>query len=299
MRKKVFLIGFLYCLFLQANAQILTNTIVNDNSSWAILGYGVCPECPVWTQYVYFEGDSIVAGDSYKKVFSCEDKLHENIKYEGLIREQNKKTYFIPAFSEKEYLLYDFSLEEGMTFECHNSLSSQEIQLLEVKNSDLVEINGVFKKRLQLTYFPSSSNNYIIDTWIEDIGSVSGILSPHYLVLDGAIFTLLCYYQNNELIYKNPAYSECYYDKKEDVTSVRTIMIDDCNLFPNPVDNIFEISCLNNATSRIEIFDNGGRQVYSQTGKNTIDVSSFSKGLYLIKMYDTNERVSVFKIIKK
>ena len=96
------------------------NTIVNANSSWAILSYGLGSwnvPCNVTTQYVYFGSDSIINEYTYKKLFSCNDKLHENIKYEGLIREQNKKTYFIPANFETEYLLYDFSLEKGMTFE--------------------------------------------------------------------------------------------------------------------------------------------------------------------------------------
>ena len=99
--------------------------------------------------------------------------------------------------------------------------------------------------------------------------------------------------------YKNPVYSECYYDNKEDITSVQTLTIDSCSVFPNPVDDTLNISYLNNAISRIEIFDNLGRKVYSQAYKDTINVSSFSKGLYLLIVYDTNEQVSVFKIIKK
>jgi len=100
MRTRYFFITFAYCFILQANAQTNNNTIVNDNSSWAVLGQAVCPECPVWTQYIYFDGDSIVANRYYKKVFSCNDKLHENVKYEGLIREQNEKTYFISNNSQ-------------------------------------------------------------------------------------------------------------------------------------------------------------------------------------------------------
>jgi len=220
-------------LFLNSFAQISTNTIVNDNSSWTILGeVALCSDCPVWTQYIYFDGDSIVEDYSYKKVFSCNDKLHEITKYEGLMREQDMKTYFIPAHSETEYLLYDFSLEEGTTFE-HTGLSGSTV-LLEVKFSDMVEINGVLKKRLQITYAPSSSTDYIIDTWIEDVGSLSGILHPCKWDFDGVINTLLCYYENNELIYKNPDYLECYYENN----SVRTIEKNSCFIYPNPVDNI-------------------------------------------------------------
>ena len=127
MRTKILFVSFVCCLVLQAKAQIFNNTIVNDNSSWAILGYGVCPECPVWTQYIYFDSDSIIASNSYKKVFSSNDKLHEYIKYEGLIREQEKKTYFIPNNSETEYLLYDFSLEKGMSFSLSPIIQSFEI----------------------------------------------------------------------------------------------------------------------------------------------------------------------------
>ena len=112
--KKLSLIIFSLLLYFSSFGQ-RTNTIVNENSAWAVLNVNVCPECPIWTEYFYFEDDSIVESNLYKKVFSCNDILHENIQYEGLIREQNKKTYFIPTNSETEYLLYDFSMERLYT----------------------------------------------------------------------------------------------------------------------------------------------------------------------------------------
>jgi len=186
MKVKVIFISFLCYFVLQANAQISNNTIVNDNSSWAVLNGGVCIDCPVWTQYIYFEGDSVFNGKTYKKVFSCNDTLHKNIKYEGLIREQDEKTYFIPFNFETEYLLYDFSLEEGMIFE------TQEIQLY-VKVS-FVNINGVQKKQIQLTSL--NDHNYICDTWIEGIGSLNSFFEPG-ISPPGVKRKLLCHFQNN------------------------------------------------------------------------------------------------------
>ena len=219
MRKKVFLISFICCLLLQANAQTSNNTIVNDNSSWATLVYGLGAwdiPCCVETQYTYFDGDSIFNGKTYKKVFSCNDQLHENIKYEGLIREQNKKTYFIPNNSETEYLLYDFSLEEGMSFEYkYWDFGGTESEIFYVSSVDFVEVNGSTKKRIQIKVV--SHAEWILDTWIEEIGSLSGILYPcHRRFMSGGVKWLLCYYQNDELIYKNPIYSECYYDNSDD-----------------------------------------------------------------------------------
>ena len=198
------------------------NTIVNDNSSWAGLSYSSCWSelwCNLNTQYIYFESDSIVADCSYKKVFSCNDKLHENSKYEGLIRERDKKTYFIPANFETEYVLYDFSLEKGMTFE-YEVFTSQEKMPLYVKNSDFIEINGIPKKRLELELV-LSNYNLPFDVWIENLGSTKGFFNPGHggILPPGEGRALLCYFEDNELIYKNPDYSQCYYDNPEELVS--------------------------------------------------------------------------------
>ncbi len=87
--------------------------------------------------------------------------------------------------------------------------------------------------------------------------------------------------------------------KKSASSNLEIASSDNYTIFPNPVDNILNISCLNNTMLRIEIFDALGRQVYNQTYTAPIDVSSFSKGVYLLKVYVTNEQVSGFKIMKK
>jgi len=290
MRTRYFFIIFAYCFILQANAQTNNNTIVNDGSSWSVLSRGSADGTYLCTDYYYFDGDSIIGEHSYKKMFSCNDRLHENCSYQGLLREENQRTYFVYPASETEYLFYDFSLEEGMIFEfIHLFGEYTYTDMLYVQEVGFVEINGTQKKRIQFSEG---------DTWIEGIGHLQGILYPmYYYGLTGVRYFLLCYYENNELIYKNPEYSECYYDGI--FSSVQEIANNDYTIFLNPVDDILNISYLNSAILRIEIFDMLGRKVYSQSYKNTIDVSSFSKGLYLLKAYGTNSTVSVFKIIKR
>ena len=187
---------------------------------WSILVAVVCIECPVQTQFVYFDGDSIVADYSYKKVFSCNDKLHKNIKYEGLIREQEKKTYFIPNNFKKEYILYDFSLEEGMSFEYVEPQVIPEheyTQTFYVKKIDFVEINGIKLKQFQLSTVSEPDYGSVCATWIEKIGSLNGLFHPCGILAPGVKRELLCFSQNNELFYKNPVYSDCYYYSWEDV----------------------------------------------------------------------------------
>ncbi|MDR0762902.1 MAG: T9SS type A sorting domain-containing protein [Bacteroidales bacterium] len=301
------------------------NTIVIPNSSWSILSYGLgayLVPCNVLTRYVYFDGDSIVADKTYRKVFSCNDWLHENIMSEGLIREQDKKTYFIPKDSEIEYLLYDFSLEEGANFEYQDpwrqipeNKSSSEI--FYVKKVDFVKINGIQKKRIQLTDLPPY-DNIVYTVWVENIGSLAGFYRPCGIPAPGGYQRVICYFQNSELIYKNSMYSECYYDKAEglplvenfsewddfsDVASVESITTDNLTIYPNPVDNILIISSLNDAISFVEITDVSGKTVYakrlSANKKYDIDMSHFISGMYFFRVYDTKGLVSTFKIIKR
>ncbi|MDR1090639.1 MAG: T9SS type A sorting domain-containing protein [Prevotella sp.] len=273
------------------------NTIVIPGTSWSVLRYGMLLEPWVSTQYIYFNEDTTVTGKTYKKVFSCDDELHENIKYEGLIREQDKKTYFIRENTETEYLLYDFLLEEGTSFE-------YQATTLYVKKVDSVEIGNIQKKRIQFTT-PPPDDDIVRATWIEGIGSLTGLFYPHGGMRppNNVIEALLCYFQNDELIYKNPAYSECYYDKVEDITSVKSTTVNSLAVYPNPVDNVLVISSSNETDSFAELADISGKTVYVKrldTGKeHKIDVSPFASGLYLLCIYDTNGLASTFKIIKK
>jgi len=298
MKKEIILSGFIYCLVLQINAQTNNNTIVNDNSAWATLSYIALDDSGnALTQYHFFDGDSIFNEKTYKKIFYYRDEQHTERFFAGLIREENLKTYCVPFYIGlenflEERVLYNFSLEQGDTFEY--PIGYSETETLYVLQSDSVLINNEQKKRLIIV--PENNINWVIDTIIENVGSLHGLLYPLDYMVPGAFHELLCYFQNEELIYQNPKRSECYYDK---LTSEQTITIGDCGIFPNPVDDILSISCSNNSISRIEIFDSLGRIVYDQSYKDKIDVSSFSKGLYLLKIYDTNGQVSVFKIIKK
>jgi len=42
-----------------------------------------------------------------------------------------------------------------------------------------------------------------------------------------------------------------------------------------------------------------GKMVYGQAYEHTIDISFLPTGLYFLKVYDTNEQVTVVKIIKR
>lgn len=66
-------------------------------------------------------------------------------------------------------------------------------------------------------------------------------------------------------------------------------------VFPNPTDGIINIDC--DDITRIDICDINGRHIISKD-KAQIDLSHFQKGIYILKIY-TTENVFVDKIIRK
>ncbi len=290
------LIIVLVCLVLQTKAQTTdTNTIVREQRAWSTL-FSVPVLNIKWTYYTYFNGDSTVGEQVYKKVFSYEGHSQEAIKYEGLMREQDKKTYFIPVDSITEYILYDFSLEEGMHFEYIDFFFLHTISC-SVERVDSVEIGGIQKKRIQLAVLYPYRYSHLKPVWIENLGSLEGILFPAGTLVPGPSNTLLCYFENNDLIYKNPDYLECYYDEPVSVQPISNER--DITVYPNPVKNLLTVSSSGNSILQIEIYDILGRKRYCQPWWNVIDMSFFSRGLYILKVYDTKGQVSLFKLIKQ
>lgn len=77
----------------------------------------------------------------------------------------------------------------------------------------------------------------------------------------------------------------------ENVTSI--------TIYPNPSTGIFNIVSQQNAS--VEIYDLLGKLVYNQSlvsGTNSIDISNFNAGVYLLKATDANGNTETHKLIK-
>lgn len=270
------------------NAQNTSHTIVNENCIWNIVSLQVEDETgivniPRHTTKMFFQGDSIVNSISYKKVFYCfDDELCQTVCFEGLIREENQKTYFVFPNETREFLLYDFSSELGdiIKFDIHG-ISIEEPEEFrtfsyQVHNIDYIYINDNLKKKVELT---QPQSDIVVDIWVENFGSILN----NFITIDnppGFSKVLSCYFQNNELIYQNPEYPDCFY-----------------------ATNIPEIEYINNVRFKINSqvlfleFDysfSGTISIYSLTGnllyKNelinqlfyNVEIASLNQGIYLL-----------------
>ncbi|APY00578.1 LamG-like jellyroll fold domain-containing protein [Lacinutrix venerupis] len=85
--------------------------------------------------------------------------------------------------------------------------------------------------------------------------------------------------------------SSCYIISNE-VTASETLSVssfkeDDIKIYPNPTNNLINIATTLNSSLQLSIYDINGRVLLSKTCNqqiNTIDISAFSNGMYLLKM---------------
>ncbi len=139
----------------------------------------------VWTEgfapaqrvmYYYLDGDTIFDGQSYKKMM-CRDERKDSRKtsYEGAIREDNKKVYYLSMMTnKKEELLYDF----GANVDDELNVFPQ--SLCKVTGKDTISVEGRIFPRINLmlqnNWFGDESGEEepIEDYWLERIGYMGG-----------------------------------------------------------------------------------------------------------------------------
>jgi hypothetical protein len=147
---------------------------------------------------------------------NASDSLQQEWIYEGTIREDtiNKQVFY--KYGEIEGLIYDFSLEVGDTVQVDNQYFNYHVVSLVVDSIDMVDVNGIIRKRFFLFGIqnPMMDPYYPDEIWIEGIGSNFGIMYSGAGVFGwgGGTVKLLCASQNDNTIYMDTLFNECYID---------------------------------------------------------------------------------------
>lgn len=160
-------------------------------------------------------------------------------------------------------------------------------------------LNGEKRKQFFLT--DSACN----DQWIDGIGSLYSLIDVGFLGCNiflqppivNASIALVCFYENDTMIYHVHEYTLCYLvtigineiSNKEDLITIS----------PNPVTSALSIEAPLNST--IEILNLQGQIINSlsaNAGNTTIDVSAFPTGMYFVEI-KSKSGVGVRKFVKE
>jgi hypothetical protein len=241
--------------------------------------------------YALKDNDTTINGKIYHKLYNSEDTVFTEKELCGGIREEDKKVYYYSLDSliypreqtipGTEYLLYDFSLKVGDMITRDNYRVGAP---LSVSHIDSILIGTEYRKSINFDF----DYGYEM-SWIEGIGSLRGIITVTggYLTSGGSKNNLICFRQNNEILYHNTGYgNNCFY--KNDYNSLEVSNFDKpFILAPNPVSATCKVS-FSACYYQLQIVSLFGIVVreYNVTGQTSIivDRHGLPSGIYFIKL---------------
>ena len=256
---------------------------------WYIMGeYIWSPPHPQGTyEELHVQGEDVeINGMEYHTIYNDTQGI-----LLGAYRNEENQVYYCKwngnAYNE-EVLLYDYDLEEGDYF---NEDDPHPMMITDI--SIIIDNNGVERRKFEFEFMGLDEER---EFWIEGVGSSKGFVnSGNYTPTnDGAIFHLLCYHVDNNVVYVNPAYDVCDVDDIDESSINNSISI-----YPNPTKDVVKV--LNNSNlniSKIEIIDLLGRTVASAKSSDEINVSNLPEGQYFVKLHGETTIVKKLTISK-
>ena len=268
--------------------------LVTEGKQWNVLrsleGPSPTPQHRTTTIYM-IHGDTLLNGINYNKLFGTIHEDLSNQQLAGALRETETKQIFYCKYRttnqtfENETLLYDFSLQPGDSF-CRYSTDC--LRVLRV-NDTILEGENIPRKKYVLQYEKNGDPWYVYETWIEGIGSEYGLLGSGSRFLSGGTYDLLCYYEDDGLIWQNPLFNSCYIgtDGLDEYTPESS-----ASVYPNPAKE--KVSIEGCEVFEVMIYNGLGQLVKILKQTNEVSVSDLPEGLYVLRITDM-EGLSVTK----
>lgn len=274
-------------IFLLLSFQSISQQLVKPGNQWNI-HYPPTFEPSFSTDLVSFLNDTIIDGLSYLKVGTKSSPSDPEFVFNNsFMREDSTKKVFLKQGSGDEFLLYDFGLELGdsITFSSYCSLMVVAIDSVQLNN-------GEMRKRYE---FEGIDTPYTTTYWIEGIGSDLGLLTHFFnFCLFDVPAQLLCFYENEELLYPNDPPS-CFLTQVNDLPDDLKV-----DIYPNPFEDHITIDDPDFIFKSVQIFNSVGQLLVTKTlnsSFNKISLHELEIGIYYLNLADENGNVFTKRIV--
>ncbi len=302
MKKYLFIL--LALAFFKANAQSYQYVpFPTGDAVWSEYYRSEEQQSPPWFYYYYDKiamtgEDTTINEKIYKKLYLFNDTVFNihNATYLGGLREQNKKIYYYgdtirslkPIYAFQEILLYDFNLTIGDTLHPDSNTYSNFLGYFIVKNIDTIIIGNVPRRRITF--------NGSYARWVEGVGDLEGLLFPISGIVTKSgqpLGDLICFKQNDTIVYFNNNYSECMPLN----VPAKTAASENIIISPNPATSYLSLNTYNFQLLpfTFQLYDVQGS--LQREGKITgtqaeINVSDLPRGLYVLKIITDKQMIT-------
>jgi len=266
--------------------------------------YPTCIGCggETKTHSYFISSDTIINGNTYQKVMCAE------IRYNGI-----DTTFFCAAkedtvnqivylkysnWNEKE--IYSFKVDSGAILSLDSVYIGEKLATIierHVKTVDSFDFNGFTGKKISVaTVIKASNMDFVpyessVEVWYEGIGS----LDIFFGIGDDS--GILCFWNDGNLIYSNPEEDGCVITEYIANSGINQTAISPIiKLIPNPVKDILTIEPIEDFECA-DFYNLFGCKLIN-TSCNTIDISGFKDGVYLVKIKLKSGQIINEKIIK-
>ena len=307
--KRLFLFG---CLMLMAINAMAYQAMVVEGYSWNVVSayWPIFPDVTTYnTSKQKIEGDSIINGITYKKLWEHLDANSDKYYLLALIREDIDEQKIFAYNKGAEVLLYDLGVEIGDTIKVWSYLPDLEdfdstnveygpFSLLVVDNIELTEdqIYGTLKK---ISYHKAEKDMFKA-TIYERYGSTTGWSHNNYAELLGsANYSMICAFdENDELVLKREytitGYGEvkdCYINE-EIGTNVETAQKEE-NIYYNSQEKRLYVDIEN--AEMIMVYDAVGKNIMTkEVDLETKSISlNLNSGIYIVMTKSGNRYAKI------
>ena len=279
------------------------NTLVAEGKRWNVLlsleGPSPTPQHRTTTSYK-IQGDTLLDGMGFRKLLGTSRENLSDWQLHGAIRETETGQVFFRAyksdhtFEEQDRLLYDFSMQPGDAI-CFGDFGPQDcLRLLRV-NDTVLEGEDTPRKKFVLQYeedgVPAIQG---CETWIEGIGSEYGLLGTGSRFLIGGAYDLLCYYEEEDLVWQNPEFDSCYYGTVGLSENGADAPVSVC---PNPATSI--VAVVGTQAADITVYNAMGQLLKTVRSTNEISLEGLPQGVYTLRIADEKGFVVTRKVVKE
>jgi len=267
--------------------------LIDTNKVWNNIGTNPPGEYTMF--YKFSSNTSVINGNTYYFLKNSTDST--NWHNAALMREDtlNKKVYVYGNYGG-EGLIYDFGSNVGDTVALFNTILCLDTCKIVITNIDSVLVGNQYRKKFIFDILPNQTCFQFSNYFIEGIGYEYGVFDIGESIIGGFYPRLVCYYENDSLMYVNPYYGQCF-------TTILSVE-------ENKEQAKFEIESKGNNTftvsakepiKEIVIFNIVGQKVFDKncnTLGTSFNLADYPQGVYLIRILTVNNKEKINKIIK-
>ena len=293
-------IQYLNPTFNDCNAIVLTNSILDKDKTWYNHIHYYMSMGQVNTEVLGFGADTIISDTIYAKVLRATGGVETPYQQYGYLREKSGQVFYRLFPEEPERILYDFTISEHGTIHVWGlSGGWPEYELVEYQftcdSIRYVEYCSILRKVLYLS--PVDMKGYNSESWVEGIGSVSGLLHNYDGRVGGDAYILSCVTHTNNLLFDKYETGECIRIAVGINNDAPKSFVE---IYPNPTSGMVTIETGEKGPCVVMISGLNGQILYFREINDPtfqIDLMPFRKGIYIISVR-SQECILTGKIVK-